>query len=107
MGQGEAIMTRDELEALWRDPRNQRWGVYHCKADPRLIVPRRLKWMGWTINAAHPKSFLVLLFLLGLLGAPLFVTKARGGSEVATLLTGVASIIVVCVICAILSSRTD
>ena len=47
-------MTREEIEKCWRDPRNRKWGIfYYCKADPRVIVPKRLKWMGWTVNAAH------------------------------------------------------
>ena len=45
-------MTREELEACWKDPQNRKWGVYYCKADPRVIVPKRLKGLGWTIKFA-------------------------------------------------------
>ena len=49
-------MTREEIEACWKDPHNWKWHVYYCKADPRAIVPRRLKWMGWTVNFARPSA---------------------------------------------------
>ena len=49
-------MTREEMEACWI-PRNRKWGlIYYCKADPRAIVPRRFKWMGWTVNFAAARS---------------------------------------------------
>ena len=48
-------MAREELERLWRDERNWRGGaVYVCKEDPRIIVPKRTPWSGWTVNFAHP-----------------------------------------------------
>jgi len=40
--------------------------VYYCKADPRVIVPKHLKWMGWTINFAHPSAIPVMLLTLAI-----------------------------------------
>ncbi len=60
-------MTQDELDRLWANPRN--WGlVYRCAEDPRVIVPRRYRWMGWTINFAHALAWpvLALCFAIGL-----------------------------------------
>src|SRR5689334_10492408 len=74
----EAYMTRGEIEACWRDPRNHKWGVYYCKADPRAIVPRRLKWMGWTVNFARPSAIPITLLLIALVAAPLLIVKAKG-----------------------------
>ena len=99
-------MTKEELEACWRDPRNHRWGFYCCKADPRVIVPRRFRWMGWTVNAAHPGTIPTTLFLLGVLAAPIFFVSHRGEGTGVVLLTGMASIAVVSALCAYLSSRT-
>jgi len=101
-------MTRDEIEACWKDPRNRKWGVfYYCKADPRAIVPKRLKWMGWTINAARPSAIPVLLLLLAILAVPILIVEARGAGNGIVLITGAASITVVCLLCAYLSSRTE
>ena len=47
-------MTREELENCCKDPQNRKWGVYYCKVDPRVIVPKRFKWMaGQSILPVH------------------------------------------------------
>lgn len=56
-------MTQDEIDrAEWRNPAN--WGgprslggffeVYFSQRDSRIWVPRRKRWMGWTVNLARP-----------------------------------------------------
>ena len=99
-------MTREEIEACWKDPRNRKWGVYYCKADPRVIVPRHAKWMGWTVNAAHPNSIPVALFLVAVFAVPIFIVSAEGGEIGVVLLTAAASITTMCSLCAYLSSTT-
>lgn len=37
---------------------------YYNKEDKRLFPPKRLKWMGWTINFANPYSILAFIILL-------------------------------------------
>ncbi len=97
-------MTREEIENCWKDPQNRRWGVYYCRADPRVIVPRHWKWMGWTLNFARPSAISVLLCMVGLLTVPVAMVRANGGGTVITFLTGAASIVVVCLLSAYLSS---
>ena len=65
--------TTDQEEWLksenWGGPK---WGeVYFSKNDPRIIVPKRIKWMGWTVNLAHTAG--VLLFVGALFGIPCIV----------------------------------
>jgi hypothetical protein len=97
-------MTREEIENCWKDPHNRKWGVYYCKADPRVIVPRHLKWMGWTINAARPSAIPVLLWMVALLCVPVAMVRANGGGTVVSVFTGAVSIAVVCLLSAYLSS---
>jgi hypothetical protein len=97
-------MTQEEMDNCWKDPRNRKWGFYHCPADPRIIVPKRWKWMGWTINAARPGAVPVLLLMLALVAVPLAVVRANGGGTVAGDFTVAASIMVVCLLSAYLSS---
>lgn len=55
-------MAAAELERLWSDPSH--WsppGIYRCAEDPRLIVPKRRRWAGWTLNFAHQGAWFVLL----------------------------------------------
>jgi hypothetical protein len=101
-------MTREEIEALWKDPRNRKWGVfYYCKQDPRVIVPKHPKWTGWTINAAQPRAIPVTLGLIALVGVPVFLVTAAGASTMVQLVTVGMCLLAVCSICAYLSSRTQ
>jgi uncharacterized membrane protein len=47
---------------------------YYNKEDERLLPPKRVAWMGWTVNFANPKSVILMfgiiflvLFLVALL----------------------------------------
>jgi len=68
-------MTNDELARLWADDKHwNRWGVYCCAEDPRLIVPKRIRWTGWTANIAHGfsvKALALFALILVLALAPL------------------------------------
>ena len=65
-------MTRDELDLLWGDPDN--WGiVYRCAEDPRVIVPRRRRWMGWTLNFAHRLAWPVFMLCVAVAVGPVLV----------------------------------
>jgi len=62
-------VTREDLDRLWADPKN--WDiVYRCANDPRIIVPRRRRWMGWTINFAHPFAWPALLLCVAVAVGP-------------------------------------
>ena len=43
----------DSLAVLWQDPKSWRGVMYYCPEDPRLIVPMRLRWTGYSMNFAH------------------------------------------------------
>lgn len=56
--------TQAELDALYNDPANWHWYIfYFCRRDPRIIVPKRISGLGWTINLANPMA---LPFITGL-----------------------------------------
>ena len=56
---------KEEKEQWHQDPSNWIWGIfYYNKADNRLLPPKRIKWMGWTVNFANRNS---VLFSLGLI----------------------------------------
>jgi len=60
-------------ESSWNNAANWHyWGnVYYSKSDTRLIVPKKVKWMGWTLNFAHPWANATLI---GVVGVPLATT---------------------------------
>ena len=71
--------TAEQLENFWRDPANWKLGsIYRCKQDPRVIVPKRNKSMGWTINFAHRSAWPALLLIIAFMAGPLLVLAAKG-----------------------------
>ena len=56
----------DETKRRWhQDPNNWVLGVfYYNKDDKRIFPPKRIPWMGFTINFANPLSVAVLFVLL-------------------------------------------
>jgi hypothetical protein len=92
-------MTQDRLDELWARPSSWKLGfIYFCKEDPRAIVPKRIKWAGWTINFAHWYSWPVFLLLLAALAAPVWAEIAFGVTNPAiTVPTVLASIAAVCI----------
>ncbi len=51
-----------------------KWGIFYFNpADPRIVVPKRIPSLGWTLNFAQPISyaFFVTLILIVLLSRAL------------------------------------
>ena len=67
-------VTRNNLEQLWRDPVNWKRGlIYSSKDDPRIVVPKKQKWRGWTINFAHRRATPTLILMILAAGLPVFL----------------------------------
>ena len=103
-------MTKEELEKLWADKNNWLWGaIYYCKNDPRLVVPKRIKWTGWTMNFAYPRRAIgFIIFILFAASLP-FIIELK--LNVATLVVKCITLAVVAVLIigllAYLSSKTE
>ena len=53
------------LDKLWADPGNWRGNIiYVAEGDPRVIVPKKPKWGGWTLNFAHASAWVALLICI-------------------------------------------
>ena len=97
-------MTREEIEARRKGPWKSKWRhIYYCPEDPRVIVPRGIKWMGWTINFARPSAIPTLLLIVAFLIIPLRMVEGQG--VVTVRFTFAAEIVALCLVCACLSSR--
>jgi uncharacterized membrane protein len=71
-----------DYEALWRDPANWRRGMaYYCKADPRVIVPKRNPWGGWTVNFAHPQAWTVIAGSVVIAAGPVVALLVLGVTD--------------------------
>ena len=89
-------MTREDLDRLWADSKN--WHiVYRCANDPRVIVPRRRRWMGWTINFAHPLAWPVLALCVAVAVGPALVLLPFGIMSVPLLIAALVASVAVLV----------
>ncbi len=81
------------LEKLWNDPANWRLNsIYVCKADPRYLVPKRVRWVGWTVNFAHVGAW--IYFVAGVI-LTLAIAYAAIGTHQPAIMIGTIILIVV------------
>jgi len=78
-------------------------GRYYCEDDPRIIVPKRIKGFGWTINFANSWAW-PTIFILVVSPAPLIYLKVYHAPVVAAVVFIALWSIALFVICALLSS---
>jgi hypothetical protein len=60
-------MTVEELKMIHLDPANWKLGIfYFAPQDPRIVVGRRVRGAGWTVNFARPLAlpFTILVIVL-------------------------------------------
>ncbi|MDP5200658.1 DUF5808 domain-containing protein [Flavobacterium sp. DG2-3] len=61
--------TQEDYDNWHKDPKN--WfllnSIYFNPKDKRLLPPKKIKWMGWTVNFANPYSVLILIAILALI----------------------------------------
>jgi hypothetical protein len=63
-------MNPQRIDPFHSDPANWKLGIfYFCRADSRIIVPKRIRGLGWTLNLARPLAVPFLVFLMGLIVA--------------------------------------
>ncbi|MGB8355548.1 MAG: protein kinase [Chthoniobacteraceae bacterium] len=76
---GQAVMpgegiTQAKLDEMSRDRNNWHlYFIYFCRRDPRIIVPKRITGLGWTINFGNPFA---VPFTIGIIGLVLGVMEA-------------------------------
>ena len=60
-----------------KDPNKWIWGLfYYNKDDKRIFPPKRIAWMGFTVNFANPKSVLfMIVFILFFVFITYSITK--------------------------------
>lgn len=60
--------TQAALDAMRKNPDNYKLGLFYFNPeDPRVILPKMYKWMGYTINFAKPLSYLIVLIIVALI----------------------------------------
>jgi hypothetical protein len=101
-------MARPDPEALWSDPANWKARViYYCREDPRVVVPKRKRWSGWTMNFANPWAVPLLLLFIAIASGPMLLLLSSGVENLWLLLGSLAVSIgvIVAVSAALAASR--
>jgi len=103
-------MTKEGLEKLWADKDNWLWGaIYYCKNDPRLVVPKPIKWTGWTMNFAYPwRAIGLIIFILFAASLPFFIEfKLNVATPIVICVTLAVVAVLIVGFLAYLSSKTE
>jgi len=78
---------------------------YSNRKDPRLIVPKRFRKLGWTMNFARPMAIPLLLIIIGVVLAPIKIISLLGiGSKQNYVITVLFEIIALSVFCSWMSN---
>jgi uncharacterized membrane protein len=67
--------SKDQLYSMSNNPSNWRGLIYVNSRDPRMIVPKRLPSLGWTLNFGHPISYVFMCLFVGAVIAAVFLSK--------------------------------
>lgn len=92
-----------DYNELWKNPANWRFYVFYaCSDDPRIIVPKRLRVTGWTMNFAHSEAYLFLAALLALVIVPISLVEVIGLAKIewiqpATIILSIFAVLVLTV----------
>lgn len=57
------------LDAMRKNPDNWKWVFYVNKNDPRLIVPKINRYLGWTINFGNAWAVVGLILIVAIIVA--------------------------------------
>ncbi len=72
-------MNNEDLEKLWVDKGNWPFpGIYYCKNDPRIVIPKQRKWAGYSLNWANRKAIPFLIGVLIVFGSPFYYEIYNG-----------------------------
>ena len=103
-------MTKEELEKHWADKNNWLWGaIYYCKNDPRLVVPKPIKWTGWTVNFAYPRRAIgFIIFIIFAASLPFIIDlKLNVATPIVVFITLAVIAVLIIGLCSYLSSKTE
>ncbi len=57
----------DTFDPYIDNPENYKWGIFYFnRNDRRFIVPKRIRWLGWTLNFAYRSAWLWLISMVSI-----------------------------------------
>ena len=55
---------KELLNLMTKNPDNWKGPFYFNHKDPRIVVPKFNSLMGWTVNCAHPGTYIILAVVI-------------------------------------------
>jgi uncharacterized membrane protein len=53
-----------ENDRMIDDPMNYKWGIFYFnRKDARILVPKRYRGMGWTLNFGKTYTYILLILM--------------------------------------------
>jgi len=72
-------MAHSAFDRFHANPANWKLGIfYFCRTDPRIVVPKRIRGLGWTLNLARPLALPFLIYLIAAIHGVLELAAALG-----------------------------
>jgi uncharacterized membrane protein len=63
-----------ENDRMIDDPTNYKWGIFYFnRKDSRIVVPKRVRGMGWTLNFGKINTYILLILIIA---AGILISKA-------------------------------
>lgn len=88
------------IEELHADPAHWKLGIFYvCSKDPRVLVPKRIQGLGWTINFARPSALVWIIVISALAWSIVALAKFAGANKEVLLLVKVALAFGIVVFC--------
>lgn len=54
-----------EYDRMIDEPTNYKWGIFYFnRKDSRIVVPKRVRGMGWTLNFGTIYTYILLIFII-------------------------------------------
>lgn len=70
--------SQETLNKWNKDPNNWKWGMfYYNKDDKRIFPPKRIAWMGFTVNFANRNSVLFFIIFLAFFLFIVFIIETK------------------------------
>jgi uncharacterized membrane protein len=59
------LNMNENFDPMADDPANYKLGIFYFnRKDKRTIVPKRYRWLGWTINFARPYVYWGIIIIV-------------------------------------------
>jgi hypothetical protein len=75
-------MNQPNYDELHANPAHWKLGIfYFCRQDQRVLVPKRIQGLGWTINFARPSALFWIAAVIGFAWGTVALTRSAGASD--------------------------